>query len=61
MRKKDFWTLILFNAGILILFIEHLCGLELAMPFMCAWTIVSLVAHIWILKDYIFTVAIEEE
>jgi hypothetical protein len=61
MNKKDFWTLVLFNLGTLILLIEHFCGVELALSFMCGWTIISLIAHILVLKDYLFTVTIEEE
>lgn len=61
MNKKDFWILVMFNLATLILLIEHWCGLELALPFMCVWTIVSLIVHICVLKDYIFTVTIEEE
>ena len=61
MNKKDFRTLITFNLVTLILLVEHWCGLELALAFMCVWTIISLVVHIWVLKDYVFTVTIEEE
>jgi hypothetical protein len=61
MNKKDFWTLIIFNFVTLVLLIEHLCGLQLALPFMCVWTIMSLIVHICVLKDYVFTVTIEEE
>jgi hypothetical protein len=61
MNKKDFFGLMFCNAVTLVLLLEHLCGLELALPFMCVWTIISLIVHICILKDYIFTVTIEEE
>lgn len=61
MNKKDLFGLMLCNAVALILLIEHWCGLELALPIMCVWTIISLAVHIWVLKDYIFTVTIEEE
>lgn len=55
MRKKDFWTLVLFNLGTLVLLLEHLAGLRFALELMCYWTVVSMIVHIWILKDYIFT------
>jgi hypothetical protein len=61
MNKKDFWTLIACNFGTLILLIEHLCGLEIALTCMCVWTIVSMIIHICILKDYIFTFGFVEE
>lgn len=54
MNKKDFWTLIACNLGTLILLIEHLCGLEIALECMCVWTIISMIIHICVLKDYIF-------
>lgn len=61
MNKKDFWTLMLFNLASLILLIEHLCGLELAIWVLCIWTIISLIVHICILKDYIFTFGFVKE
>lgn len=61
MNKKDFLTLAIFNLGTLILLIEHWCGLELALPFMCVWTIISLIVHICVLKNYPFVVIIKEE
>lgn len=53
MNKKDFWTLVLFDLTSLILLIELLCGLELALFCFCAWTIISLIVHICVLKDYV--------
>ena len=61
MRKKDFLASVLFNSGTLILFLEHLAGLRFALELMCYWTIVSLIVHIWILKDYIFTFGFVKE
>jgi hypothetical protein len=61
MNKKDFLTLIIFDFVALIMLIEHWCGLELALSFMCVWTAVSMLVHILVLKDYIFTITIKEE
>ena len=61
MNKTDFWSLIILNLVALILLVEHWCGLELALPILIIWSIISLIVHIWILKDYIFTVTVEEE
>ena len=55
MNKKDFWTLLIMNITSIILLIECWCGLELALWCLCAWTIISMVVHICVLKDYIFT------
>jgi hypothetical protein len=54
MNKKDFIGLMLCNAVALILLIEHWCGLELALPMLGIWSIVSLIIHICVLKDYMF-------
>jgi hypothetical protein len=62
MNKKDFLTLMVCNFGTLVLLIEHLCGLEIALECMCVWTIVSMIIHIYILRDYVrLSVVIEEE
>lgn len=61
MNKKDFWTLMICDIAVLVLLIEHWCGLELALPFMCVWTIISLIVHICVLKDYIFTFGFVKE
>lgn len=62
MNKKDFWTLLICNFGVLVLLIEHLCGLELALNCMIGWCIISLLIHIHILKDYVrFSIEVEEE
>lgn len=53
MNKKDFWTLIGCNLTTGILLIEHLCGLDKALECMIFWTIISMLIHIHILKDYI--------
>ena len=55
MNKKDFWTLMLMNITSLGLLIEYLCELETALCCLCVWTIISLVTHIYVLKDYVFT------
>jgi hypothetical protein len=60
MNKKDFRILCVFNAVSLALLIEHRCGLELALPLLCVWTAISLVAHVMILKNYIGTAVAEE-
>jgi hypothetical protein len=53
MNKKDFWTLMLFNIGTIILLMEHWCKLELAIYCLCVWTIISLIVHICVLRDYV--------
>ncbi len=55
MNKKDFWTLLVMNLTSLILLIEHWCGLEAAIWVLCVWTAVSLITHIWVLRDYVVT------
>jgi hypothetical protein len=60
MNKKDFMTLIIYDIVTLLLLIEHLCGLELALALMCIWTMISMIAHISIFKDYIFAIVVEE-
>lgn len=53
MNKKDFWTIIICNLVVLILLIEYLCGLDVAFECMVVWTVISLLVHIYILKDYV--------
>lgn len=53
MNKKDFWTLMACNFTTLLLLVEHLCGMDLALECMCIWTMVSMLIHIHILKDYV--------
>ena len=53
MNKKDFWTLMFCDIAVLIIFVEHLCGLELALECMCFTAIVSCIVHICILRDYV--------
>ena len=43
MNKKDFWTLIICCAVSFMLLVEHLCGLQLALPILCGWSIFSLI------------------
>ena len=53
MAKKDFWTLIICGAVSFILLVEHLCGLQLALPILCAWSIFSLITlAVTILRNY---------
>lgn len=53
MKKKDFWTLIGCDAAIAVLILEHLAGLEVAIHCLSIWTIITLIIHIAILKEYI--------
>lgn len=53
MNKKDFFTLMACNLTTLILLIEHFCGMDLALECMCVWTVVSMIIHIFVLRDYI--------
>lgn len=53
MNKKDFWTLMACNLITALLILEHLCGLEKALECMALWTIVSMLIHIYILRDYV--------
>ena len=52
MNKKDFLKLILCDIVMILLLVEYWAGLELALPILCVWTIISLIVHIVILKDY---------
>ena len=52
-NKKNFITSFVMNGVILILLIEHLCGLELALESMHLWICVSILVHAHILRDYI--------
>lgn len=59
MNKGDFYKLLVLNITHVILIIEWLFGLELAFQLLICWTIISLIAHIYILRDYI-TFQVEE-
>lgn len=62
MNKKAFWTLMACNFVTLILLVEHLCGLDIALECMCLWTALSMIIHIYILRDYVrLSVVVEEE
>ena len=62
MNKKDFWSLMACNLITVVLLIEHLCGLEKALECMALWTIVSMIIHIYILRDYVrLSITTEEE
>ena len=60
MNKGDFWKLVVLNITHVILLIEWFFGLECAFGILIGWTIISLISHIYILRDYI-TIHIEEE
>lgn len=55
MNKKDFCMLMLFDFGSFVLLIEHLFGLDLAFGIFSIWTIISMLVHIYILRDYVVT------
>lgn len=61
MNKKDFWTLIISDLAVVILLIEHLCGLALALELMCVGAIIATIVHIYILRDYIKVYITTEE
>lgn len=61
MNKKDFWTLVVCNFVAIILLIEHLCGLEIALECLCAWMCISMLIHIYILRDYVRLAIVIEE
>lgn len=61
MNKNDFLTLLIMNIVSLALLIEHWCGLELAISYFCGWMIVSMITHIYILRDYIVKAAFVKE
>ena len=61
MNKKDFWSLVGCNFVSAVLLVELLCGLDKALECMLVWTIISLITHIHILKDYVqLTIEIKE-
>ena len=61
MNKKDFWTLVLCNLVTVTLLIECLFGLCLSLECLCIWTLISLLIHIAILRDYIrVTIEVED-
>jgi hypothetical protein len=53
MNKKDFFTLMACNLTTLVLLIEHFCGMDLALECMCVWTVISMIIHIFVLRDYV--------
>ena len=62
MNKKDFWTLMGCNFVTLTLLIEHLCGLDIALECLCVCTVISLIIHLYIFRDYVrFAISIKEE
>lgn len=61
MRKKDFWTLLICNLVTLGLLIEYLSGLEVALTCLLVWIVASMIIHICVLKDYIFTFGFVKE
>ena len=52
-NKKNFINSFAMNGVVIILLIEHLCGVELALEFMHIWAIFSIIVHINILRDYL--------
>jgi hypothetical protein len=52
-NKKNLITSLTLNFVSLILLIEHWCGLEAAIYVLVGWTILSLIIHINILRDYV--------
>lgn len=52
-NKKNLITSIALNFVSIILLIEHWCGLEAAIYVLVGWTIMSLIIHINILRDYV--------
>lgn len=62
MNKKDFWTLMLCNLVTVTILIECLFGLCLSLKCFYIWTIISLLIHINVLRDYIkVTMEVEED
>ena len=61
MNKRDVMKLLVLNITHLGLIIESLVfKLDVAFPLLMIWTVISLVAHICILKDYAIKVSYEE-
>lgn len=52
-NKKNFLNSFVLNCVVIILLIEHLCGVELALEFLYVWLGISVLVHINILRDYI--------
>jgi hypothetical protein len=52
-NEKNLITSLALNFVSLILLIEHWCGLEAAIYSLLGWTILSLIIHTNILRDYI--------
>ena len=59
MNKKDFLVSLLLNVVSILLIIEYIWGLELAFSCLILWTIISLLGHMYILRDYIY-IKVEE-
>lgn len=53
MNKKDLLTLLACYFVLALLFVEHLCGLEIALENFVIWAIVSAAVHLFILRDYV--------
>ena len=53
MRKMDLLYLLIFAIGEIVLLIETWIGLELAVEILAGWTIFSLIAFIFIMRDYV--------
>ena len=53
MNKKDFLALVVCNLGTLALLIEHWCGVGLALKWMCIWTLISMIIHVCVLRNYL--------
>ena len=61
MNKKDFWTLLIMDIVSIILLIECWCSLDIAVCCLCAWSIISAIVHICVLKDYVVTFGFVKE
>jgi len=53
MNKKDLLTLLGCYFVLALLFVEHLCGFEIALENFFIWAIISTAVHLFILRDYI--------
>ena len=61
MNKRDFLVSTIFNSVSLLLFIEHLFNLEAALPCFIGWSMISLIVHIVIFRNYAKILIIKEE
>jgi hypothetical protein len=53
MNKKDFWSITLCNLVTATLLIECFIGLCYSLECLCIWTIISMLIHIYVLRDYV--------